>query len=377
MTNRTIPKPTPGGLDAASIAEAFGHRMMYSVARDEFNASDENAFQALAFAVRDRLMDRWFRSQDLFYRTDVKRVYYLSLEFLLGRLLLSNIVNLRAVPAFEQAMQKIGFDLDQLVERENDAGLGNGGLGRLAACFLDSASTLGLPFYGYGIRYEYGIFRQRIIGGNQTEAPDNWLRYGNPWEVPRPDVLMPVRFYGRVENFRDEQGRDRMRWVDTVDVYAMAYDLAVPGYGNDVVNTLRLWAAKSSREFDLEKFNSGAYVAAVEDKNSSENISKVLYPPDDLYAGRELRLKQQYFFTSATIQDVMRRFKKQHENEWEQLPDKVAIQLNDTHPAIAIPEMMRMLVDQEALDWDRAWWICERVFAYTNHTVLPDALESW
>ena len=377
MSNPTIPKPKPGGLDPDSIIDAFAHRMMYSVARDQFNATEENAYQALAYAVRDRLMDRWFKTQDRYYREDVKRVYYLSLEFLLGRLLMDNIINLGAEPKYVEAMRRIGFDLDELIERESDAGLGNGGLGRLAACFLDSASTLGLPFYGYGIRYEYGIFRQRIRDGHQTEAPDNWLRYGNPWEVARPDVLFPVKFYGRVESYSDEHGRSRMRWVDTHDVYAMAYDIAIPGFCNEIVNSLRLWAAKSSREFDLEKFNTGAYVEAVEDKTSSENISKVLYPSDEQYAGRELRLKQQYFFTSATIQDVIRRFKKQHADEWEQLPEKVAIQLNDTHPAISIPEMMRVLVDLEALEWDRAWFLCERVFAYTNHTVLPEALESW
>jgi starch phosphorylase len=372
-----IPKPKPGGLDPDAIVESFAHRMMYSVARDEFNATTENAYHAFAYAVRDRLMDRWFRTQDRYYREDVKRVYYLSLEFLLGRLLQNSIINLGADGAYAEAARRVGYDLEELVEREPDAGLGNGGLGRLAACFLDSASTIGLPFYGYGIRYEYGIFRQFLQDGFQTEAPDNWLRYGNPWEVARPDVLFRVKFYGRAEQYTDEHHASRMRWVDTEDVYAMAYDVPVPGYRNDVVNSLRLWSAKSSREFDLEKFNAGAYVAAVEDKTSSENISKVLYPPDDQYAGRELRLKQQYFFTSATIQDILRRFQKNHQDDWEQLPEKVAIQLNDTHPAIAIPEMMRVLVDDEGLDWERAWWICERVFAYTNHTVLPEALEAW
>ena len=233
---RTIPKPAPGGLDPDSIVDAFAHRMMYSVARDQFNATEENAFHALAYAVRDRLMERWFPTQDAFYRTDVKRVYYLSLEFLLGRLLVSNIINLGAEPQHVEAMKKIGFELEDLRERESDAGLGNGGLGRLAACFLEAASTLGIPFYGYGIRYEYGIFRQMIRDGNQIEKPDNWLRYGNPWEVPRPDVLYPVKFYGRVESYTDEQGRSRMRWVDTHDVYAMAYDIAAPGYGNPTVN---------------------------------------------------------------------------------------------------------------------------------------------
>jgi len=350
---------------------------MYSVARDAFNATDENICQALAFTIRDRLADRWFATQDRYYQEDVKRVHYLSLEFLLGQLMMSNILSLGAELEFEEAMRSIGMDLGQIVERENDAGLGNGGLGRLAACFLDSASTVGLPFYGYGIRYEYGIFRQAIVDGNQVEAPDNWLRYGSAWEVPRPDVTFPVKFHGRVENYIDEHGRSRIRWVDTRDVYAMAYDIPIPGYRNDVVNSLRLWSAKSSREFDLEKFNAGAYIEAVEDKTSSENISKVLYPADNQYAGRELRLKQQYFFTSATIQDILRRFRKTHPDQWQMLPDKVAIQLNDTHPAIAIPELMRVLVDEEVVEWDTAWWICERVFAYTNHTVLPEALEKW
>ncbi len=374
--DRKIPQPTPAGLDTASIVDAFAFRMKYSIARDHYNATDLDAYQALAFAVRDRLMDRWFLTQDAYYRSDVKRVYYLSLEFLLGRLLVSSILNLGANNEYTEALHRLGFSLENLAGREEDAGLGNGGLGRLAACFLDSAATLALPFYGYGIRYEYGIFRQHIIDGQQREAPDNWLRYGNPWEVPRADVMFPVRMYGRTERYIDDEGRSRIRWIETQNVWAMAYDIAVPGFRNDTVNSLRLWAAKSSREFDLAQFNAGAYVAAVEDKNSTENISKVLYPPDDRYAGRELRLKQQHFFTSATIQDVIRRFKKYH-LQWDELPERAAIQLNDTHPAIAIAEMMRVLVDQEALQWELAWWICEHVFAYTNHTVLPEALEAW
>ncbi|MEA2326309.1 MAG: glycogen phosphorylase, partial [Thermoanaerobaculia bacterium] len=368
-----IPKPHPSALDPDSIIEAFAYRMMYSIARDQYNATELDSFHALAYAVRDRLMERWFATQDAYYKRDVKRVYYLSLEFLLGRLLSSNMINLGAYPEYLQAMNRLGLSLDNIIERENDAGLGNGGLGRLAACFLDSASTLALPFYGYGIRYEYGIFRQRIVDGQQTESPDTWLRYGTPWEIARPDVLFPVKYYGRSEYLAD----GRIRWVDTQDVYAMAYDFAVPGYGNATVNSLRLWAAKSSREFDLQQFNIGHYVAAVEDKTSTENISKVLYPPDDQYAGRELRLKQQYFFVSATIQDVIRRFKKRSERKWEDLPDKVAMQLNDTHPSIAIPELMRVLIDQELLEWDRAWALCQSVFGYTNHTVLPEALETW
>jgi starch phosphorylase len=377
MSQQFIPKPEPGGLDPESILDAFAWRMMYSVARDQYNATDLDAFQALAYAVRDRLMDRWFATQDAYYQRDVKRVYYLSLEFLLGRLLISNILNLGANGAYTEAVRRLGLQLEGLAERESDAGLGNGGLGRLAACFLESASTLALPFYGYGIRYEYGIFRQRIVDGQQSEAPDSWLRYGNPWEVPRPDVCFSVKFYGRSEYYVDAHGVGRFRWADAQDVYAMAYDMAVPGYRNQTVNSLRLWAAKSSREFDLQKFNAGAYVAAVEDKNSSENISKVLYPADDQYAGRELRLRQQYFFVSATIQDVIRRFKKRLGRTWNDLPEKVAIQLNDTHPSIAIPELIRVLVDDESVEWDQAWAIAQRVFGYTNHTVLPEALETW
>jgi len=372
-----IPKPRPGGLDPQSIIDAFALRMMYSVARDHYNATDLDSFQALAFSVRDRLMERWFATQDEYYQADVKRVYYLSLEFLLGRLLMSSALNLGAAGAYLAAMQRLGFNLEELAEKEADAGLGNGGLGRLAACFLDSASTLALPFYAYGIRYEFGIFRQKIVDGEQREAPDPWLRYGNPWEVPRPDVVFPVKFHGRTEFYTDGDGRGRWRWIDTDDVYAMAYDLAAPGFCNDSVNSLRLWAAKSSREFDLEKFNTGAYVEAVEDKTRSENISKVLYPSDAQYAGRELRLKQQYFFVSATIRDILRRFSKYPGRQWHDLPEKVAMQLNDTHPTIAIPELMRILVDEQQLEWDVAWHLGERVFGYTNHTVLPEALETW
>ena len=372
-----IPQPPPGTLDEAGIVDAFAHRMMYSVAKDHYTATDFNVYQALAYAVRDRLMERWFRTQSAYYQADAKRVYYLSLEFLLGRLLVQNVINLGALDAYTDAMLQLGYDLEALQEREWDAGLGNGGLGRLAACIMDSAATLGLPFYGYGIRYEYGIFQQRFENGFQMEAPDHWLRYGNPWEIPRPDVIFPVRFYGRVEYTRDENGGFRVRWVDTQDVWAMAYDTPIVGYRNDTVNSLRLWAAKSSREFDLQSFNAGEYVRAVEDKTRSENIAKVLYPPDDQYAGKELRLRQQYFFASATLQDVLRRFLKFGARRFEELPDKVAIQLNDTHPVLAIPELMRILVDEHRVQWELAWELTQQVFAYTNHTILPEALEKW
>jgi len=372
-----VPEPALGPLDGAGLVAGIAHRLRYSVAKDGYTASDYNLYQALAYAVRDRLIERWFATQDAYYRADAKRVYYLSLEFLMGRALVHNTLALGAQDALAQALGELGCHLEDLQDREWDAGLGNGGLGRLAACMLDSAATLGLPFYGYGIRYEFGIFQQRIQDGFQVEAPDNWLRYGNPWEIARPEALFPVSFYGRTQHVPDGQGGYRAEWVDTEEVWAMAYDTPVAGFGNGTVNTLRLWSAKSSREFDLGRFNAGEYVRAVEDKTKSENISKVLYPPDDQYAGKELRLKQQYFFVAATLQDVLRRFHKREGRSWEDLPDKVQVQLNDTHPALAIAELMRVLVDREHLGWDRAWQLTRQVFAYTNHTVLPEALERW
>jgi starch phosphorylase len=377
VTSRRIPQPAPGRLDEAGVIEAIAHHMMYTIAKDEHTAREFDVYQALSHAVRDRLMERWFRTQDAYYRADAKRVYYLSLEFLMGRALIQNVINLGARDAYLAGLQSLGYDLEALQEREWDAGLGNGGLGRLAACIMDSAATLQLPFYGYGIRYDYGIFQQKIQDGSQVEAPDNWLRYGNPWEIPRPDALFPVRFYGRSDHVRAEDGGFRVDWVDAETVWAMAYDTPVAGFGNGTVNTLRLWSAKASREFDLASFNAGEYVRAVEDKTRSENISKVLYPPDDQYAGKELRLKQQYFFVSATLQDVLRRFLKFGPRRWQELPEKVAIQLNDTHPVLAIPELMRVLVDEHGVAWDEAWGLTQRVFGYTNHTVLPEALESW
>jgi starch phosphorylase len=374
---QTIPTPEAGGLDVPSIIDAFAYRMMYSIAKDHHTATDFDVYQGLALAVRDRLMERWFKTQSTYYYQDAKRVYYMSLEFLMGRALLNNVVNLDAENAYSGAMQELGYRLEDIGEQEWDAGLGNGGLGRLAACILDAAATLELPFYGYGIRYEYGIFYQKIIDGQQAEFPDGWLRYGNPWEIQRPDALFPVRFHGRTHGYFDEKGRYRVDWLDTQDVWAMAYDTPVAGFRNGTVNTLRLWSAKSSREFDLARFNTGDYVRAVEDKTVSENISKVLYPADDQSAGKELRLKQQYFFVSATLQDVIRRFKKRPGRRWEDLPDKVAIQMNDTHPALVVPELMRVLVDQESLEWDLAWTLTQQVCAYTNHTILPEAMEIW
>ncbi len=364
------------GLDKASIKRSFWENLTFSLSKDKYSATKRDYLHSLALTVRDRLVERWSRTQQAYYQTDAKRVYYLSMEFLIGRLLKSNLLNLGMEEAAEQAMEEMGFDLEDVSELEWDAGLGNGGLGRLAACYLDSMATMSLPAYGYGIMYEYGIFFQRILDGYQVETPDNWMRYGSPWMFPRPENLYPVKFYGRPALAKRPDGRPRFEWIDAEVVMAMAYDFPVPGYGNGTVNTLRLWAAKSTREFDLKYFNSGDYVAAVEGKNQSENLSRVLYPSDNFYQGRELRLKQQYFFVSATLQDALRRFKKVH-GSLEEFTEKVFFQLNDTHPAIAIPEMMRLLMDEEGMEWDQAWGVTGRIFGYTNHTVLPEALEHW
>jgi glycogen phosphorylase len=363
-------------MDTAGIIESFVHNLEFALAKDEYSATALDNFKSLALTIRDRLFERWIETQQSYYRRKCKRVYYLSLEFLMGRALGNAILNLGLDGTVESAMRDLGYIMEDLREQEYDAGLGNGGLGRLAACFLDSMATLGLPAYGYGIRYDFGIFFQRIIGGAQVETPDNWLRYGNPWEVERPEYLYPVSFYGRVEE-REEGGRMIFDWKDTQKVMAMAYDTPVPGYHNDTVNNMRLWAAKSTREFDLDYFNHGDYERAVSDKAMTETISKVLYPNDNVFEGRELRLKQEYFFVSATLQDIMRRFKKVRTTGFSEFPDQVAVQLNDTHPAVAILELMRILLDQEGLGWEEAWELTVRTFGYTNHTVLPEALEKW
>lgn len=348
----------------------------YNLAKDKYTATLHDDFMATAIAVRDRLVERWMVTQQRYHDENLKRVYYFSMEFLIGRLLGSNILNLRLEEQTKTALKELGFDLETLCEKEIDAGLGNAGLGRLAACFLDSMATLGIPAHGYGIRYEYGIFNQKIINGYQVESPDEWLRLGNPWEFQRSEYTVKVRFYGRAYVEKDESGAVRAHWVDTEDVLATPYDIPVPGYGNDIVNTLRLWSARSSEEFDLSYFNDGDYEHAVYNKVLTENISKVLYPNDNVSQGRELRLKQEYFFTAASIADIIRRFKTEN-SDLKKLPQKAAIQLNDTHPAISIAELMRILVDDEKFDWDTAWSITQSTFAYTNHTIMPEALEAW
>jgi starch phosphorylase len=358
------------------IRTAFENHLLYTMAKDQYSATKLDLYKSLAATVKDLLVKRWIQTQQTYYKKDAKRVYYLSLEFLMGRALRSNLVNLKLLKEVQEALDQSGQNLEELQELEWDAGLGNGGLGRLAACFLDSMATLELPGYGYGIRYEYGIFFQHIRDGYQIETPDNWLRHGNVWEIERPEYLYPVKLYGRVVQFEESDGTLRSEWVDTQDVMAMAYDTPIAGYGNNTVNNLRLWAAKSTRDFDFEYFNHGDYIKAVQDKQKTETISKVLYPNDNVIQGKELRLKQEYFFSSATLQDIIRRYLKMHEN-FTDFASKVAIQLNDTHPAIAIAELMRLLLDVYALKWEEAWRITTNTFGYTNHTILPEALEKW
>ena len=358
------------------IKDCFEDHLKYSLAKDQYSATKYDSLKGISLVVRDTLVKRWIDTQQAYYKHDAKRVYYLSLEFLIGRSLGNSLINTGIFDNTYKALFELGHELEDLREREWDAGLGNGGLGRLAACFMDSMATLQLPAYGYGIRYDYGIFFQQIINGYQVEIPDNWLRYGNPWEFERPEYLYPIKFYGDVRQYVDDNGILQNAWINTEDIMAMAYDTPIPGYINNTVNTLRLWSAKSTREFNLEYFNHGDYNKAVEDKDQSEVISKVLYPNDNVFEGKELRLKQEYFFVSASLQDIMRRYKKEHQS-FNDFADKVAIQLNDTHPAIAIAELMRILVDHENLDWNKAWDITKNTFGYTNHTILPEALEKW
>ena len=364
------------GMDTEALKESFVNHLEYSLAKDEYTATDHDLYTSIALTVRDRLIERWIETQQTYYKKKAKRVYYLSMEYLMGRTLGNSLINLDLYERSDSALKELGYKLEELREKEWDAGLGNGGLGRLAACFLDSMATLELPAGGYGSRYEYGIFFQNICNGEQIETPDNWLRLGNVWEFPRPEYLYPVSFYGRVEQFKNESGILRTRWIDTDDIMAMAYDTPVPGYRNNTVNNLRLWSAKSSREFDLNYFNHGDYIKAIEDKSLSENITRILYPNDSVIQGKELRLKQEYFFVSATLQDIVRRYKKTHAG-FDDFSDKVAIQLNDTHPALSVPDLMRLLVDIEGLTWEKAWEITTATFGYTNHTILPEALEVW
>ena len=357
------------------IAQALQNHLAFSFGKTSTSATQRDWYATTANTVRDHVIERWVKTVDEYRELDPKRVYYLSLEFLIGRMLSNAALNLGIGAEVRDGLSALGHELENVVEMETDAALGNGGLGRLAACFLDSMATLDIPGTGYGIRYEYGMFRQSIEKGQQIENPDNWLRYGNVWEFQRPEHTYTVKFFGRVVEFPTAKDSEH-HWVDFESVVAMAYDVPIPGYGTETVNNLRLWSAKATREFDLHHFNEGNYEKAVEERNDTENISKVLYPNDASTSGRELRLKQQYFFVSASIQDILRRFLAKHD-DWNMLPEKVAIQLNDTHPAIAVAEMMHQLVDMHHLKWDHAWQLVLKIFSYTNHTLMPEALETW
>ncbi len=354
-----------------ALKHSIAYKLMFIVGKDPAIATQHDWLNATLFAVRDRMVERWLRSNRAQLSQDVRQVYYLSMEFLLGRTLSNALLSMGIYDDIEQALDEMGLNLSELMQEENDPGLGNGGLGRLAACFLDSLATLALPGRGYGIRYEYGMFSQKIVNGQQMESPDNWLEYGNPWAFPRHNTRYKVRFGGRIQ-----QEGIKVRWLETEEILACAYDQIIPGFDTDATNTLRLWSARASNEINLGKFNQGDYFAAVEDKNHSENVSRVLYPDDSTYCGRELRLRQEYFLVSATVQDILSRHWIMHQ-KFDNLADKIAIHLNDTHPVLSIPEMMRLLIDEHKFSWMDAWDVVQQVFSYTNHTLMTEALETW
>ena len=347
---------------------------MYRKTIDE--ATKQQVFQAVAYAVKDDIIDRWIATHKQIEKQDAKTLYYMSMEFLMGRALGNNMINLTCYDEVKEALDELGFDLNVIEDEEPDAALGNGGLGRLAACFLDSLSTLGYAVYGCGIRYRYGMFAQKIENGYQVEIPDDWLRDGNPFEIKRPEYAVEVRFGGYVRTYVDENGRTHFVQEGYQCVRAVPYDLPVVGYGNNIVNTLRIWDAEPIQQFNLDSFDKGDYQKAVEQENLAKTICEVLYPCDDHYAGKELRLKQQYFFVSASVQSAIAKYKKNHDDV-RKLYEKVCFQLNDTHPTVTVAELMRILMDQEMLSWDEAWEVTSKCCAYTNHTIMAEALEKW
>ncbi len=371
--------PSPAVNDTAKFKQAILRHLTYTLARDTHTAQPRDWWIATAMAAREHILARLIVTQGVHNDDNVRRLYYLSLEYLMGRLMENSLYNSGQFDVAVAALKELGIDFETIREQEVDMGLGNGGLGRLAACFLDSLATLDLPAIGYGIHYEFGLFRQEFVGGHQVEHPDSWMIFGTPWEVMRPEYAVTIQLYGRVENVFDDRGNYRPRWVGTKPVLGVPYDIPIAGYGTKTVNLLRLWGSRSTEEFDLQAFNSGGYVEAVREKAVSETISKVLYPNDKTENGKELRLVQQYFFVACSLRDMIRRhFRAEHKgNSWDNFADKVAVQLNDTHPAVAIPELMRILIDEENIGWDRAWEIVTRTFGYTNHTLLPEALERW
>lgn len=364
------------GMEVETLKRAFADNLYYIQGKNEFMATPYDYYMALAYTVRDRLLHRWINTTTTYIKKNVKAVFYLSAEFLMGKQLGNNLLNLGLTASMGQAIEESGLNLDDLMMLEAEPGLGNGGLGRLAACFLDSLATLEMPAVGYGIRYEFGIFDQWIVDGAQVERPDKWLRFGNPWEIRRPELTVEVNYGGHTEHYHDDRGNYRVRWIPKHKVLGTPYDTPVPGYNTNTVNTLRLWRAHASEDFNFQVFDSGDYAGSVTDKIASENISKVLYPNDNTSQGKQLRLEQQYFFVSCSLQDIIRVYRVTHPN-FDQFHEKVAIQLNDTHPSIGVAELMRLLVDEHELGWNRAWYITKHAFAYTNHTLLAEALERW
>ena len=361
--------------DKLSIQRSIVNHVEYTLARSRANFSDNEAYLATAHSVRDRLIEAWNDTNTWFKEEDPKRAYYLSMEYLQGRALKNALYNLDIESRYREALRELGYDLETVQESERDAALGNGGLCRLASCFLDSMATLDLPVWGYGIRYQYGMFRQSIVDGFQHENPDYWLTFGNPWEIQRESVTYSIKYYGHV-SVSEEDGKQSWHWNAGEQVMAVAYDNPIPGFNTLNCINLRLWAAKPVKGFDLEAFNTGDYVQAILSRQKAETISSVLYPDDRTYEGKELRLRQQHFFTSASLQDVVRRFSDRHTN-WDEFPEKAQFQLNDTHPVLAVPELMRILMDEKLLGWTKSWAITTQVFAFTNHTVMPEALETW
>ena len=386
MPNRQFKKSQPKlsittlptlGLTENDLIDDFKRNYNHRLGRDECCRSPHYAYEALSLSINDRLIERWKKTHNTYKNKNCKRAYYLSMEFLMGRTLSNAMLNLGITDTVEKAMYDLGLEIEELIESEPDAGLGNGGLGRLAACFIDSCATLQLPVTGYGLRYEYGMFSQAIINGEQVEQPDHWLRNGNVWEIEQPGLTYRIKFGGHTEIHTDEHGNTRTCWVNTHDVLAVPYDTPVPGYQNDTVNTLRLWKAGATEEFDLQEFNAGDYAESVAAKNTAENITMVLYPNDANENGKALRLKQQYLLASASLQDVIARWIGMHGEDFTHFAEKNCFQLNDTHPSIAVAELMRLLVDVHGLSWNQAWSITRNTMAYTNHTLLPEALERW
>lgn len=372
---------TPANCDILNTADSLKlsitNHLRFTLGAYVETASENDWFVATSLAVRDRVMDRATQSRTKHRSQGVRRVHYFSLEYLMGRLLENNLRNSGLYDATKSALGEMGKDLDVLISKEPDMGLGNGGLGRLAACFMDSLSTLDLPAIGYGIHYEFGLFRQEFINGRQVEHPDAWMRDGSPWKIARPSYRQTVHLYGKVTQKFDEFGHPHYEWVDTKCLLGLPWDIPIVGYDSSTVNVLRLWQAQADEDFNFQVFNEGSYVDALREKAIAETVSKVLYPNDATESGKELRLVQQYFFVACSLADIVRRFKNGYSLPWSEFPTKAAIQLNDTHPAVAIPELMRILVDEEKIEWSQAWAICQKTFAYTNHTLLPEALETW